>query len=711
MADHIAAAIWSGGYGIEVLLEHLDNKLLLVPLEYVGISTVPVFWFITAAHLTGRIRTVSPRLLLILLVVPMITVTLTATNSSHNLMWHDAMMVGDPGSVSVIFERGPWFWVSWIYSYLAFFAGFGFLLYRAFTETSMFRSQMIATLAAGIIPLAANLLFLTDLNPLGSFDPTPMSFAASGVIIAFSYLRFKLFDLVPIALDILVERIPDAIFVLNSDGYIVDANPAAELLVAPEDSVLIGMHLCDVLPGDLSDHELCSGDPAAIIGDVVIASPTGAEPMTYAPTVTKLLEDVGTTESTGRLVILRDVTDQRKASEMLRRLARITTLNEITTAVAETHDLESIMQTATSKLAELLPADHATGLLLDQKTGEFVVSSISGSHSPMPIPMNTRTFESVILSPGENGGSHNISGTEGQLDDFAYRFAAAGLHSVVGHTLSADGETYGAIIVARSEIGSLGPAEVELMNAVGDSVAQAIYGARLVADLRVMNIELVETQQQAMRQERLRAVGQMASGITHDINNALSPVVGFSDMLLQDSSKLDDHSRKLLQLIRLAALDISRIVERMRQLYRERQDDDLEVEPVDIRQIVRETIELTRPRWRDANSGSGDIRISTDFVRVLPQIPGIDTEIREALTNLVLNAVDAMPDGGRIVIAGYTDPMPTDQDDTRSPESVIIEAVDQGAGMSSDTARRALEPFSPPRAMEEPDWVCRWFSK
>jgi len=182
-------------------------------------------------------------------------------------------------------------------------------------------------------------------------------------------------------------------------------------------------------------------------------------------------------------------------------------------------------------------------------------------------------------------------------------------------------------------------------------------------------------------------------------------------MLLQDSSKLDDHSRKLLQLIRLAALDISRIVERMRQLYRERQDDDLEVEPVDIRQIVRETIEQTRPRWRDANSGSGDIRISTDFVRVLPQIPGIDTEIREPLTNLVLNAVDAMPDGGRIVIAGYTDPMPTDQDDTRSPESVIIEVVDQGAGMSSDTARRALEPFSPPRAMEEPDWVCRWFSK
>jgi PAS domain-containing protein len=168
-----------------------------------------------------------------LLVVPAITVTLAATNSSHNLMWRDAMIVGDPGSISIVFERGVWFWVSWVYSYLAFFAGFGFLLYRAFTESSMFRSQMIATILAGTIPLVANLLFLTDLNPLGSFDPTPMSFAASGVIIAYSFIRFKLFDLVPVAVDILVERIPDAMFVLDSAGHIVDTNPAAERLVAP----------------------------------------------------------------------------------------------------------------------------------------------------------------------------------------------------------------------------------------------------------------------------------------------------------------------------------------------------------------------------------------------------------------------------------------------------------------------------------------------
>ena len=415
--------------------------------------------------------------------------------------------------------------------------------------------------------------------------------------------------------------------------------------------------------------------------------------MIYSPTVTELSESASKSGSTGRLIILRDVTEQRAASDALRRLARITTLNVITTAVAEMHDVDSIMSVATSQLADLLPADHAIGLVLDQTSGEFRVATTAGKHTTMPIPAGSKTFDSVILTPGEDDGGHNLSETGGHLDDFAYRLASAGLLSVVGHTLTANDQVYGAIIVARKESGTLGSAEVELMNAVGASVAQAIYGASLVDDLRVMNAELVETQQQAMRQERLRALGQMASGITHDINNALSPVVGFSDMLLQDSTNLDDHSKKLLQLIRLAALDISRIVERMRQLYRDREADEFAVEPVDVRQIVRETIELTRPKWRGKATDNREIRVSTDFARVLPQIPGNDTEIREALTNLVINAVDAMPDGGRIVIAGYALPEPTASGAGAPPDKIIIDVIDEGAGMSSETAQRALEPF------------------
>ena len=338
-------------------------------------------------------------------------------------MWSNAYLVGDAGNVSVEFDRGAWFWISWMYSYLALFAGFGFLLYRAFTEKSMFRSQMIVTILAGTIPLAANLLFLTDVNPMGDFDPTPMSFALSGVIVAFGYIRFKLFDLVPITVDILVERIPDAMFVLDRNGYVIDANPAATELAGSRAGLLIGEHLCDALPSDLSEHNLCIGDPLSVVNDIAFSDRNDVASKIYTPTVTELTEASGNGGSGGRLVILRDVTDQRRASEMLRRLARITTLNEITTAVAKMHDLESIMATVTYRLADLLPADHLTGLLMDHKTGEFVVMNTAGSHSPVPVPLESRLFDSVILTPGSDDSGHHLSDTDGHRDDLLYRFA------------------------------------------------------------------------------------------------------------------------------------------------------------------------------------------------------------------------------------------------------------------------------------------------
>ena len=123
---------------------------------------------------------------------------------------------------------------------------------------------------------------------------------------------------------------------------------------------------------------------------------------------------------------------------------------------------------------------------------------MAGPHDPPPLELDLRTLDSVTLAADSAGEEDDLSPPADDLDEFARLFAASGLHSVVGHTLSADGDVYGAIVVARTDTGSLGPIEVELLNAVGASVAQAIYGARLVADLRLTNAQLVETQQQIM---------------------------------------------------------------------------------------------------------------------------------------------------------------------------------------------------------------------
>src|SRR5207237_1166299 len=154
-------------------------------------------------------------------------------------------------------------------------------------------------------------------------------------------------------------------------------------------------------------------------------------------------------------------------------------------------------------------------------------------------------------------------------------------------------------------------------------------------------------QQQIVHQARLNALGQMASGIAHDFNNALSPIVGFSDLLLQNPERLAnrDLERRYLEMIRLSAQDAGHIVHGLREFYRRREPGDAFV-PIHLKELVKETVELTAPRWKTEASATGkSVRVATDLGNT-PLFHGNATELREALTNLIFNAVDALPQGG-----------------------------------------------------------------
>lgn len=210
---------------------------------------------------------------------------------------------------------------------------------------------------------------------------------------------------------------------------------------------------------------------------------------------------------------------------------------------------------------------------------------------------------------------------------------------------------------------------------------------RLTQGIQQAYEELRRTQQVVVQQERLRALGQMASGIVHDINNALSPVVAYSDLLLAKLPDLPEYARQHLQTIGRSAEDIVHIVARMREFYRRRSDSEPLVE-VNLNQIVGEVIDLTRPRWRDVSQRDGiAIQISRELEPNLPLLWSEPSDLREALINLVFNAVDALPHGGVIMLATRS---------VKSPNAemqIQIEVRDNGVGMDEDTRRRCLEPF------------------
>jgi len=212
---------------------------------------------------------------------------------------------------------------------------------------------------------------------------------------------------------------------------------------------------------------------------------------------------------------------------------------------------------------------------------------------------------------------------------------------------------------------------------------------RLAEGVQKAYDELRRTQQVVVQQERLRALGQMASGVAHDINNALCPILAYSELLLNTSKALSDSERRHLESIHCSGGDIARIVERLREFYRRRSDAE-ELAKVNVNEMIGEVIGLTRPRWRDLPQREGiSIDIQPELQPDLPPLLSDASDLREALINLVFNAVDALPQGGRITLATR---LVSDQN--QPPKNQVqIEVRDNGMGMDEKTRQRCLEPF------------------
>ncbi len=195
--------------------------------------------------------------------------------------------------------------------------------------------------------------------------------------------------------------------------------------------------------------------------------------------------------------------------------------------------------------------------------------------------------------------------------------------------------------------------------------------------------DLKSAQRQMLQQERLHAFAQMAGGVVHDFSNALMSVIGYSDILIQNPAMLDDKETvtEFLRTMNTAGRDASQVISRLRDFYRPRDEGDL-FEPTDLNEIVEQVIPLTQPRWKDLALEQGrTIELAIDLKKV-PPINGNPAEMREVLTNLILNSVDAMPNGGKITLRTQ-----------RRARHIVIEVADTGCGMSAEVRARCLDPF------------------
>jgi len=386
-----------------------------------------------------------------------------------------------------------------------------------------------------------------------------------------------------------------------------------------------------------------------------------------------------------------EITERKSAENRARaQLARLEMLHRITRATSERQDLQSIFQVVIRTLEDHLPVDFCCVGLYEQEANVLTITSVGVRSQALALELALTQQSRVEID--ENGLRHCVHGhlvhepdiSESQFP-FPQRLARGGLRTLVFAPLLVESRVFGVLIAARKQPHSFSSGECEFLRQLSEHVALAAHQAHLYEALQQAYNDLRQTQQAVMQQERLKALGQMASGIAHDINNAISPVALYTESLLEKEPGLSQRARDYLTTIQHAVDDVAQTVARMREFYRQR-EQPLELTPVKLNQLVQQVIELSRARWSDMPQKRGAyIKLETEFAPDLPAILGVDSEIREALVNLVFNAVDAMPAGGTLTLRTKIS--------HGSHHFVCVEVSDTGVGMDEDTRRRCLEPF------------------
>jgi len=409
-------------------------------------------------------------------------------------------------------------------------------------------------------------------------------------------------------------------------------------------------------------------DPAIVLSDDVAATMrrTGSGAVLAVPLRAK-----------GRVIgtlALGDVAGRRQVEEL-------SVLLELSRAVTGQLDLATLLEAIRVQAGRILDATNMAIVLRDEERGDLevvlrVVDGAPDMRLPLRYPSRTVGLMSAVLETGK------ALRTDEYHAECARRGLAPvetfpGARSWLGVPMTTGDMVIG-VLTLRSQTRTFGDADERLLSNIGHLAALALRSARLFEERTRAYSELASAQDQLVRTEKLRALGEMASGVAHDFNNLLASILGRAQLTLQRLQ--DPQLRKWLQVIERSALDGAQTVRRLQEFTRTRRDQPFVA--VDLNEIIRGALEITQSRWREETRSRGvDVEAQTSF-GTLPMVAGDPAELREAMTNLILNAVDAMPTGGTLTLT------------TRVENNLVLVTVaDTGVGIPEAIRGKIFDPF------------------
>ena len=375
------------------------------------------------------------------------------------------------------------------------------------------------------------------------------------------------------------------------------------------------------------------------------------------------------------------IENARLFEENRRQVEELSVLHALSRAVTGQLDRAALVEAIHAQVARVLDVGNMLVVLHDEERRELevvlrLVDGARDTQAPLRFPDRAVGLVSVVLA----------TGCLIRTDDYEAECARHGVEPVrasttlrrwLGVPMRAGDRPIG-VLVLRGGARAFTEADERLLTNIAHLAALALRSARLFDERARAYGELTAAQDQLVRTEKLRALGEMASGVAHDFNNLLASILGRAQLVFQRTES--PQLRQWLKVIERSALDGAATVRRLQEFTRIRRDQPFVA--VDLNDVVRDALEITQSRWRQEPLSRGvTVELRTAFGEP-PRVAGDPAELREALTNLILNAVDAMPQGGVLALT------------TGSKDGgAVVTVGDTGVGIPDAVLAKIFDPF------------------
>ena len=621
----LAVFLWATMHIFELAALTLPGKVFWANMQFFSIVSVPPALLGVVIRYTRRDHLISPFRMALILSVPLLIVALVWTNDFHSWVFTRAEIVHLEPFDLLYRHFGPGFWIHTGYCYLVMMVGTVLLVRSMITTPARYKGQVISLLIGVSVPWIGNAMYIFGMPLFSDFDMTPVVFTISGLAFGWGVFRYRLLDVVPIAYDVMLNNMQDAVFVFDRHQRVLDLNPAAVRLTGQNQKNRAPLTADRLIPG-LSDMAETIGK-GGLRQEVCLRNDKKDRYFDLVGTPLKHGEHLF-----GYLVVLRDISEYRDTQLALADSEQqFKSLSENAPIVICTMDPQGVFTYVNPECKNILghPREHVVG----RHFSEFVLSYNLEDY--------TEAFRKV------RDDMEIISGFPIKL-------------------LHADGSRRFFSISASPNLDTGG----KICNII--CLLKDLTGER-------------ELQAQLFQSQKMEAIGTLAGGVAHDFNNLLMGIQANISLVRMETRQGTTCSERLDRIERQiqtgASLTHQLLGYARKGKYRPRL--------LCLNQLIRETLSaFGRTRKQ--------LIIHFDLRQDLPRVHADWGQMELVLLNLLINASDAMPDGGTLTV--LTDrkaisPAIKQPVELAPGDYVHLQITDTGTGMDEMTRERIFEPF------------------